>query len=169
MFWLARPPYWQWLAAAAVLAAALYLDLTGPPTERYPFVAASVEAGEAVVVEWRDVPRGVLPPRGDTSGVAGRALAAGTPLVDGVLEPAAAVPPDWWAVTIELPVSASAGGEVMITTRAPDLEVAGIVVTPSTTSSFGSLSPGLVAFPPDHAPAIANALSEHRATILVRP
>jgi hypothetical protein len=169
MFWLARPPYWRWLAAAAVLATALYLDLTGPPTERYPFVDASVGAGEAVVVEWRDVPRGLLPPHGGTSGIAGRALAAGTPLVDGLLEPAAVVPQDWWAVTVELPADVNAGREVMITTRAPDLQAVGIVVTPPTTSGFGSLSPGLVAFPPDHAPAIANALAERRATVLVRP
>ena len=169
MFWLSRPPYWRWLAAAAVIAGAAYLDLTGPPTERYPFVAASVDTGELVVVEWRDVPRGVLPPHGDVSGVARLSLQAGTPLIADLLQSASAVPRDWWAVSVELPITAAVGGDVMITTRAPDLQVVGIVVRPSASGGFGSVSPGLVAFPPDHAAAIANALAENRATILLRP
>lgn len=170
MFWLTRPPYWRWLAAAAVIAGAAYIDLAGPPSERYPFVAVTVGTGEQVAVEWKDVPRGVLPPHGDISGVAGQPLTAGTPLVNGLLESATAVPQDWWAVSVELPAIAVAGAAVMVTTRAPDLQVVGIVVTPSATGGgFGSVSPGLVAFPSDQAATIANALAEHRATILVRP
>jgi len=169
MFWLSRPPYWRWLAAAAVVLGAAVVDLAGPPSEKYPFTAASVGTGQSVVIEWKDVPRGVLPAYGEISGVAGQPLAAGTPLVDGLLESVAAVPKDWWAVSVELPTAAVAGRDVMITTRAPDLEVVGIVVTPSNAGGFGSVAPGLVALPPDQAPAIANALAEHRATILVRP
>lgn len=169
MFWLTRPPYWRWLAAAAVIAAAAYMDITGPPNESYPFVAEDVRSGEAVVVDWREVPRGVLPRHGETSGVAGQSLTAGTPLVRGLLRPPTATPPDWWAVEVELPASAVAGGDVMITTRSPQLQVVGTVVTPATSSGFGSVSPGLVAFPPDQAATVATALAEHRATILVRP
>ena len=167
MFWLSRPPYWRWLAAAAVIAGAAYLDLTGPPTERYPFVAASVDTGELVVVEWRDVPRGVLPPHGDVSGVARLSLQAGTPLIADLLE--RITREGITEVILALPITAAVGGDVMITTRAPDLQVVGIVVRPSASGGFGSVSPGLVAFPPDHAAAIANALAENRATILLRP
>ena len=169
MFWLTRPPYWRWLAAAALVAGAAYMDLSGPPTERYPFVAEAARAGEPVLVEWRDVPRGVLPRYGDVSGVAGRALDAGTPIVNGLLSSASAVPSDWWAIAVELPSSAVAGSDVMITTRSRDLEAIGIVVTPATEGGFGSLSTGLVAFPPDRAAAVATALAERRATVLVRP
>jgi hypothetical protein len=169
MFWLTRPPYWRWFAAAAVIAGAAYVDLTDPPGESYPFVAEPADMGESVAIEWRQVPRGVLPPHADVSGVARQHLEAGTPLAAGLLESASAVPGDWWAVSVELPITATAGGDVMITTRAPDLQVVGIVVAPSTSSGFGSVTPGLVAFPPDRAATIANAITEHRATILVRP
>jgi hypothetical protein len=145
------------------------MDLSGPPDEKYPFVAEGVAPGRPVVVEWRDVPRGVLPPHGDISGVAGQPVAAGTPIVDGLLTTAAAVPPDWWAVAIELPITASAGSEIMVTTRAPDLQVVGVVVTASTSGGFGALTSGLVAFPPDQAATVANALADRRATVLVRP
>lgn len=169
MFWFTRPPYWRWFAAAAAVAAAAYVDLTGPPGESYPYVAESVDTGESVSVEWRTVSRGVLPQHGNISGVARHHLEAGTPLVAGLLESASAVPGDWWAVPAELPLTAAPGGDVMITTRSPELQVVGIVVTPSTSSGFGSIAPGLVAVPPDHAAAIAGALAEHRATILIRP
>ncbi len=169
MLWLTPPPYWRWLAAAALIAVAAYMDLSGPPMEKYPFVAEAVGSGEPIVVEWRDVPRGMLPPPGGLSGAAHEPLVAGTPLVNGLLETASTVPADWWAVAVELPATATAGSDVMITTRAPSLQVVGIVVTPPTGSGFGPVSPGLVAFPPDQAAPIAAALAEHRATILVRP
>jgi hypothetical protein len=153
----------------AVVAIAAYMDLSGPPGEMYPFAAETAVPGEPVLVEWREIPRGVLPPYGSISGVAGRTLAAGTPLVSGLLEPTTAVPDDWWAVAVELPPAARAGSDVMITTRVPALEVIGIVVTPPTSNGFGSLSPGLMALPPDHAATVANALAEGRATVLVRP
>jgi len=169
MFWLTRPPFLRWFAAAAVIAGAAYMDLTGPPGESYPFVAEPADTGQSVAVEWRRVPRGVLPPHADVSGVARQHLKAGTPLVAGLLEAAPVVPGNWWAVSVELPITATAGDDVMITTRAPDLQVVGIVVAPSTSTGFGSATPGLVAFPPDRAAAIANAIAEQRATILVRP
>ena len=169
MFWLSRPPYWRWLAAAAVVAIAAYMDLSGPPRDAYPFAADASGSGDTVVVEWRQVPRGVLPPHGDISGVAVQPLAAGTPLVSGLLAAPRAIPNDWWAVAVELPTTAVAGSDVLITTRAPELRVIGIVVTPAASSGFGLLSPGLVAIPPAEAATIANALADHRATILVRP
>ena len=169
MFWLTRPPYWRWLAAAAVVAIAAYMDLSGPHREAYPFAAEASGSGDTVVVEWRQVPRGVLPAHGDISGVAVRPLAAGTPLVSGLLAPPRVIPDDWWAVAMELPTTAVAGSDVLITTRAPELQVIGIVVTPTASSGFGSLSPGLVAVPPADAATIATALADHRATVLVRP
>ena len=169
MFWLTQPPYWRWLAAAAVVAFAAYLDLSGPPEETYPFVAEAVDPGVPVPVVWKAIPSGVLPPHGELSGVAGQALSAGTPLVNGLLSPAPRVPDDWWAVSVELPPTAEVGSDVMVTTRAPDLEVVGTVIMPSTSGGFGALSPGLVAFSPDQAAIIAKAVADHRATILVRP
>jgi len=169
MYWLTRPPYWRWLAAACVVAVAAYMDLSGPPTELYPFVAHGAESGETVVVEWRPVPSGFLPPPGETTGVAGRALVAGTPLVPGLLRSALSPPADWWAVPTDLPALAAAGSEVLISTQAPNLQVSGIVVAPSAETGFGSSSAGLVAIPLDQAAAVAAALAEGRATILVRP
>jgi hypothetical protein len=169
MFWLSRPPYWRWLGAVLIVAAALYLDLTGPPTESYPFVAEPAGPGEALQVEWRVVPTGLLPDPGPLPAIAWRAVDAGVPLVPGAAGHAPPAPEDWWALEIDLPASAGMGEAVLVAVHDPATEVAGIVVQPSTRAGFGSATPGMIAVPAEHAATVAVAVAENRATVLVRP
>ncbi len=48
MFWLARPPYLRWAAAAAVVVAALVWDLRGTGDILYPFAARAIAGGAAI-------------------------------------------------------------------------------------------------------------------------
>lgn len=166
---MASPPYWRWLAAGAVIVIAAYMDLSGPATESYPFAATATEPGAVVQLEWREIPAGVLGPPGDLSGVAHVRLEAGTPIVVGVLAPANAVPPDWWALQAEIPSQAPVGSRVLVAIARPDSEVIGIVVAPSSSTGFGGATPGLLAIPPQHAAEVAVALAEQRATLLIQP
>lgn len=167
MYWFTRPPYWRWAAAAAIVAVAAFMDLSGPPTEPYPYAAQPVAAGEIVAIEWRDIPRGVLPPAAAPGGVAAVPIAPGTPLLAALLTEPRAAPDEWWAVAAQLPVTAVTGGEVLITL--PGLEVGGIVIAPGGAAAFGETSDGLIAVPPEHAAAVAAGLNARTAIVLVRP
>lgn len=169
MYWMSRPPYWRWLGAALIVATALYLDLTGPPTESYPFVAEAAEAGEALQVEWRAVPAGLLPEPGHLPPIAWRALDEGVPLVPGAAGNAPPAPEDWWALEIELPSMAAMGEAVLVAVRDPAAEIAGIVVQPSARGSFGSADPGMIAVPAEHAATVAVAVAENRVSVMIRP
>lgn len=169
MYWLGRPPYLRWLAAGVVLAVAVYMDMSGPPTEAYPFAAVATEPGIPVEVEWRLVPSGLLPAAGDLTGLPQAELEAGTPLVSGLLAPRDTVPSDWWAVPANIPPRAPAGSRVLVAMREPAGEVIGIVIEPSAVSTFGTQSSGLLAIPPDQALAVAAALAQQRATLLIEP
>jgi catechol 2,3-dioxygenase-like lactoylglutathione lyase family enzyme len=169
MFWLSRPPYRRWLLAGLVVAVAAYMDLTGPATEAYPFVAAPAAPGDQLQIEWRQVPVGLLPEPGSLPATAWRALDEGVPLVPGAAGQARVAPEGWWALEVDLPEKTAPGEAVLVAIRDPDLEVTGIVVAPSAPGSFGSAQPGMIAVPADHASAVAVALVENRATLLVKP
>ena len=169
MFWLSRPPYWRWLLAGLIVAIALYMDITGPPTEPYPFVARSAAAGDELHIEWRRIPTGLLPAAEAPPATTWRALEAGVPLVPGAAGEAPLVPEGWWALETNLPSTAVAGAAVLVAVREPALQVTGVVVAPPATGSFGSALPGLIALPGEHAATVASALAEHRASILIRP
>jgi len=172
VYWLSRPPYGRWAIAASIMVVAVYMDLTGPATETYPYLSAPAAAGQTVtedMVEWRDVTVGVLPPYGGMLGRAQQDLAAGTPLLPGSLSSTPAIPADWWLMAADLPLLARAGAQIMITTRNPELTINGIVAEPATASSFGTLSLGMIAVPAGSAAAAAAAISESRATIFVQP
>lgn len=167
MYWFSRPPYLRWAAAISVLTIAAYMDLTGPPTEPYPFTAAPAVAGEPLEIEWRRVPIGLLPPHGNVESVAAQSLRVGTPLLIEAVDQPTPAPRDWWAMAAPLPIGAASGGEVLVTTR--DFEVTGIIIEPGTIASFGSAEHGVIAVPPTHAAAVAAALGDGTAHVLIRP
>lgn len=169
MYWLSSPPYVRWLIAATIVITAAFMDLSGPSTVSYPFVAEDATAGDTIVVEWRQVPAGLLPTTDAASGMAHRDLVAGTPLVPGLVAPTGPIPADWWAIPTELPLDIAPGAEVLVTMRDPDLEVAGIVVSRGSEGSFGVVTQGVIAVPPQDAATVAAALAESRATVLFRP
>lgn len=169
VFWLLPPPYLRWLAAALVFLAVGGIEAAGRSTEQYPFAAAAIPRGGPLVgaVEWRDVPRGLLPPPGDPDAFAARALEPGEPITANSVDPDDGVPAGWWSVPIELPDAATAGTDVRLISVETALDVIGIVVAEAGNGAFAAASPGLVAVPPENASAIASAVSAGRLIILI--
>ena len=117
MYWLPRPPYLRWAAAALVILGALAWDLRAPAAELRPFAARPLRAGEALdasAVAWREVPAGLLAAPDLEGAAAAVDLAAGDPLVAAVLGRGAAVPEGWWEVPVAVGAHAAPGDEVML-------------------------------------------------------
>ncbi len=169
VFWLARPPYVRWLAAALLLAAAAAADLRGRATVPYPFAADTVLAGQpfAAQVDWREVPVGLLPDPGPTDGRAARDLAPGEPITAAAVASHDRVPAGWWAVPVDLPGTAAVGGRVRLVAPAAGLNVEGIVAAAPEAGPFAVTSPGLVAVPPEHAGAVAIAAAQGDLVIML--
>ncbi len=170
VLWLERPPYLRWLAAGLLLVAGLYLDLADRATEPYPFTVVAVGAGDAVddaMIEWREVPVGLLGPPAAPGGAAVRSLDPGDPLTASTLTAAAVVPPGWWSVPMERPESVAAGSRVRLISADPPLDAEGVVTAPPTRDTFSVVSPGLVAVPADQAASAAQASQRGTLTVLL--
>lgn len=169
VFWLRRPPYLRWLAAAAIVSVAVLIEFGGRGTEPYPFVAAPIASGAAVVdaLEWNEVPAGLLPDPGDPDGRAARALAAGEPLTATATNATAPIPAGWWSVPVPLPPTAQAGASVRLVSPEEGIDVEGVVTTPSESGAFATTADGLVAVPPDAAAGVARAIGRSSLVVLV--
>ena len=167
MYWFSRPPYGRWVLAAAIVFVAAYMDLTGPAMESYPFTATDTAQGSVPEIEWRAVPAGLLPAPGQVTGRSAVAIAAGTPLVPGLVDTAPIAPSDWWAVAIDLPRGASVGSDALL--ALPDQIVPGVVVDIGVADTFGVGSEGLVAVAADDAASVASAVAGNTVVVLLRP
>jgi hypothetical protein len=96
-------------------------------------------------------------------------LLKGLPLVPGIGSSARPAPADWWAIEVPLPNGAVPGGEALVVMRDSSRRVAAVVLRAPSVGSFGATAPGLVAVPPEDAVAVAQAVGEQRATVLLRP
>lgn len=173
VFWMRRPPYLRWLAAAAVLVVALALELSGRQSIQHPFAVHDIAAGATIThgdVEWRPVPAHLLPMPDLTNPVAAHDVAKGEPLRPSDVAPGSLVPPGWWSLPLVLPPSAVPGVAVRIVVLGdPTATVEGIVVAASESDAFSMADAGLVAVPESHANLIAGAAAEDRIMILLRP
>jgi len=173
VYWLPRPPYLRWAAAALLLLGALAWDLRGPAVEMRPFAARSLQAGDAVdasAVEWREVPAGLLPAP-DLAGVTAAVdLAPGDPLVDAVLSGGVAVPRGWWKVPVAVGIYAAAGDSVMLVVTSPPTTVEGLVVSPQQGDAYSlDFRPAVVAVPGDSAALVAAAAAAGSLVAAVAP
>ena len=173
MYWLQRPPYLRWAAAALLVAGAVAWDLRGTGTETHPFLTVAVAAGSPIpadAVEWREVPAGLLE-RPDLDGrVAALDLAAGDPVTASVLTAPATAPEGWWAVPISLGRHARPGDEVMLVTIDPPLTIPGVVIEGEAGDAYSlDFRPAVVAVPGESAPLVAAAAGEGRIVAVVRP
>ena len=173
MYWLPRPPYLRWAGAALLLIGALAWDLRGPAIELRPFIARSLEAGEAVdasAVEWREVPAGLLPSPDLAGATAAVDLAPGDPLVDAVLSRAVAVPAGWWKVPVAIGPYAAPGDSVMLVITDPPATVEGLVVSPQQGDAYSlDYRPAVVAVPADSAARVAAAAAAGALVAAVVP
>ena len=101
MLWLHRPPYLRWIGAVLLVLGALVLDLSERATVPHPFVAEEVTKGgpiSADVVEWRDIPVGLLDAPLIDDAVAARRLMPGEPILVTSIGTPYEVPEGWWSV-----------------------------------------------------------------------
>lgn len=157
---------------ALLVAVALFIDLRDGGTEKRPFAAADLEAGTTITgaqVEWRDVPRGLLPLVDVDGNVAAHVIEQGDPLVPSALAEHRPPPQGWWSVELPLPDGATAGKPARVVAVDPPLATEAIVVSISDGGAFDSSTTGLVAVPPDFADALARAASRGNAVVLLAP
>jgi hypothetical protein len=161
VYWLQRPPYLRWLAAALVVLGALAWDLRTAPTGLYPFAARPIEAGlalDADDVEWREIPDGILTAPSLDGVVAAVDVAAGEPITAGVLGQPTVVPDGWVTLPLDVGAPAPPGAEVLLIVVDPPGSVPGILVRSQVGDPYSlDTSPALVAVPEDRAVAVAAA------------
>lgn len=171
VLWLGRPPYVRWAIAAAIVVAAAVWDLRGTVTIAHPFAAIDIARGAPISeqhVVWKDVPRGLMPAPDLNGAVAAAAIQAGEPLTGALLEQQDGVPEDWWAVPVALPGAAVIGARVLLVAEGiPPTE--GVVIVPSAADVLGIADAGLVAVPPENAPALALAALAGTLVTLLAP
>ncbi len=170
MFWLTRPPYLRWVAAAFLVIGALLLDLSGQATVPFPFVTRPIPAGAVVPadsIHYRDVPTGLLPPPGEPGESAMRDLAEGEPLTATAVGAGTPIPSGWWSVEVEMPGHVRQGTPVRLIAIEPSLDVEGVVRSPPETGPFATVGAGLVAVPPEVAGLVGRAAALGVLVVLV--
>lgn len=174
MFLYSRPPILRWVAAAALVTTALWADLRPPSLVEHPFLLVDVDTGDTIDrsdVEMRPLPPGTLEPV-DLPATAERPQNAGDPVVPGVAstEAATVVPDGWLIVELAVPAGAGEGGTVVVV-ASDDIDTAtrlieGVVIETGLVDAFGN-EVAACAFPAADAAAVAVAVSEQRAAVLV--
>ncbi|MBW3666898.1 MAG: SAF domain-containing protein [Actinobacteria bacterium] len=169
MLWLQPIPWARWLAATAIAAIALWVELAPDPATEHAFASVDIARGEALTaanIELREVPAGLLAPPGPGS-VAGRDIPAGAPLGPGdTAHPETLVPEDWWVLATELPPGARQGDRVLIVLLDAGETVAGVVASTEADDPF-AVGLGAIAVPPELAPEVAHATAAGRTVVLV--
>jgi hypothetical protein len=147
------------------------------PVEPYPFAGEPIAAGSPIEesLTWRDVPRDLLPGwAGPVAGLARSRIDIGDPILPSAITNLA-VPADWWAVPIPLPMETAPGTPLRLVlsgndsffagTNAEVTIVDGIVVEAGIDNGFETI--GMVAFAPSDAPRVANAAAHDALIVMV--
>jgi hypothetical protein len=176
VYWFTRPPYFRRIGAALLVVIAAWIDLRPTDTVLYPFAATDLVAGStinAAAIEWRDVPRGVLPPTPATEGTARVTVNRGEPITPSIVsEHRPSIPEGWWALSTIVPDTVVAGQEIqLVVTGATPRAFPGIVIEPPPPADPLSYQDpiGLVAVPADSAVVVAAAAADGAISVLVGP
>jgi hypothetical protein len=173
VYWLQRPPYLRWTAAALLLLAALAWDLRQPATELMPFAARAVQAGEAIdaaAVEWREVPAHLLPPVDLSTAFAAVDLDHGDPLVEGVLRGPLTTPDGWLEIPVETGANPGPGDQVVLVITEPPATVPGLVIDRQEGDAYSlDFRPAVVAVPAESAALVAAAAAGGTLVVAVKP
>lgn len=172
MYWLKRPPYLRWAAAAALVAVSMAIELRPAPMVEHPFAAADLGRGEAVTsdsVEWHEVPEGLLQlPTLDAGAVLTTDVGGGEPLLPSQLATGRLAPADWWSVPVGLPPGLPAGALVQLVDTETGTATDGIVTASATDDPFAIDPAGLVAVPAEAAAVVATAEAGGLLIVLVQ-
>ena len=120
-------------------------------------------------IEWRDVPRGLLPVPVLDGKVTARSLARGDPITPSALADHRPPPEDWWSVELPLPEDTTAGTAARVVVDDPPLATDAVVVSVAGGGAFGGSTTGLVAVPAQYADALARAAARGNAIVLLAP
>jgi hypothetical protein len=170
MYWLARPPYVRRAGAVLIVLFAIWFEMAPDPTVLHPFAKADMAAGTAVMPSdfvQKPVPPGFLP-EVNPQGVLTLSIAAGDPVMPGMVNQDPVVPSGWWALDVPVPAGVAAGTEVRLLVDQEDSGrvVVGLIVRIQEPDSFeGNIA--LVAVPEADAAAAAAAVAQGTAAILV--
>jgi hypothetical protein len=148
------------------------VDLRGEGTQLHPFAASDIVAGAVLAddtVEWRKVPRGLMPVPGLDGKVASHALQRGDPITPSALADHRSPPVDWWSVELPLPEGTTAGLRARVVVDDPPLAIDAVIVSVADGGAFDRSTNGLVAVPAEVADAIARAATRGNALVLIAP
>ena len=168
MLALSKPPYLQWVAAVALIAAAFAWDVSQRATELAPFASVDIERGRPILdadIEWKAAPVGLLDPFVPEGATAAVDIRHGDPISGSTVSIGAGVPTDWWTVPVDMPGSVAVGDRVRVL-FAEGVGVDGIVAETPREDAFGLRTDGLVAVPGDVADAVAIAASTGTLIVL---
>lgn len=176
VYWFARPPYLRQAAAVLLVLVAAWIDLRPTDMVPYPFAAVDLPAGTVIderSIEWRDVPRGIMPSAPSVDGTLRYPIKRGEPVSDSLIaEQGPTIPDGWWALSTTLPGTVVVGQTVqLVVTGAMPRAFPGIVIEPPPPA--GALDyedpEGLVAVPGESATVVAAAMAEGTVSVLLGP
>jgi hypothetical protein len=151
------------------VVAGLLFETDHGATVRYPFAAATLEAGSSIndAIEWREVPVGLLPVwHGPPSGIAAHDIGAGEPLLPG-RRADVVTPAGWWSIPVPLPVATTPGTRLRLLDSLTGDQFDGIVVSAGIEDGF--VATAMVAFSPDDAPPAAQAIAGDAFVVMLGP
>jgi hypothetical protein len=155
-----------------LVAVAMWIDLRDEPRQSQPFAAADLAAGQRIpahLVEWREIPRGLMTLPDLRDAVAVRPLERGDPITASAVAGHQPPPRDWWSVELPLPEGTTAGARARVVVDDPPLATEAIVVSVERPGAFDTTATGLVAVPARYADALARAAARNGAIVLVAP
>jgi len=171
MLWLSRPPFLRWLAAGAIVVAALAWDVAKSQSEPFPFASVAIGSGTAItadLITWKPVPDGAIPVPLLAGATATANIDAGDPLTRSVIAQGSPLPEGWWSVPIDIPAGIPVGASIRVVL--PDGEAAtGVVTEPASSDGYGVPSPGTVGFPQQVADTVARLAATGNLVVLVEP
>lgn len=157
---------------AALVAFAVLADLRGSETELAPFAGDDLPAGTLLtdsVVEWREIPKGLLPAPVLAGKLTAHAVGRGEPITQTALVDHRPPPDGWWSVELPLPDNASPGRAARVVVSDPPMATNGLVVSIAQGGTFDRGISGLVSIPADAADAVARAAARGNAVVLLAP
>jgi hypothetical protein len=169
MFWLQSPAWGRRIAAAILVAIALWVELGPDQQVEHPFATETIEIGETLTsqnTETRRVPQGLLN-HVDLDSVASRIIEEGQPITTTDLRAMdSAIPTGWWIVTTDLPGHARAGDRVIVILLDSGKVIKGVVASSRPDDPFAASSAG-VAVAPGQASEVAIAAASSRIAVLI--
>lgn len=168
MYWLGRANYVRWVIGVAIFGVALFAEFRPTNTVAHPFAASEIARGEPLAgLEWRQIPRGLLPMPDLNAAFAAVDLAVGEAVLPSHVAASGHVPGDWWSIPVAMPFAAPTGTLVHLVDTQTGLSTEGVVMAEPPNDPFAIEASALVAVPPESAAALAVAAAAGSITVVI--